>query len=114
MKKYLTEGNLIIALLVIGISIIAIVIFFPSHKNQDALDMLKEQQKGLEKLTEQLQANDNNNRVRDSILLDAYLHNQAARDSSLQRTKQTANEKIDHINSDAFNADSIRRYFANN
>lgn len=114
MKKYLTEGNLIIALLVIGVSMVVIVIFFPSHKNQDTLDTLKKQQKDIETLTVQLQVSDNNARIRDSILLDRFLHNEAARDASLQKSKQTANEKIDHINRPAFNADSVRRAFANN
>jgi type II secretory pathway pseudopilin PulG len=113
MKKYLTETNLVLALLIIGIATLAIVIFFPNKGNDAALDMLQDQQKQVEQLTKQLQRNDNENRKRDSVLLDAFERNNYARNASLEKTKQTANEKIDHINSPSFNNDSIRRAFAN-
>jgi hypothetical protein len=114
MKKYLTEGNLIIALLVIGVSITCFVIFFPNRKNVDAVHMLEQQQKQMNQLTEQLRRNDQENQKRDSILLNAFERNNSARNAALEKTKQSANEKIDHINQPSFNADSIRRYFANN
>jgi preprotein translocase subunit SecF len=113
MKKYLTEGNLIIALLVLGIGILVIVVFFPSKKNSEELQLLKGQQHQIEDLRKQLQQADVENRSRDSILLDAYIRNAASREASLQKSKQTANEKIDHINSPGFNNDSIRRAFSN-
>jgi type II secretory pathway pseudopilin PulG len=114
MKKYLTETNLVLALLVIGIAITCIVIFFPNSKNVDTIHMLQDQQRQMNQLTQQLQRNDQENRKRDSILLDAFERNNSARNATLQKTKQTANEKINHINQPSFNADSIRRYFANN
>jgi type II secretory pathway pseudopilin PulG len=114
MKKYLTEGNLVLALLIIGIATLAIVIFFPNKGNDATLDMLQDQQKQMEQLTQQLQRNDQENRKRDSILLNAFERNNSARNATLEKTKQSANEKIDHINQPSFNADSIRRYFANN
>jgi type II secretory pathway pseudopilin PulG len=114
MKKYLTETNLVLALLVIGIAITCFVIFFPNRKNVDTIHMLQDQQRQMNQLTQQLQRNDQENRKRDSILLDAFERNNSARNATLEKTKQTANEKINHINQPSFNADSIRRYFANN
>jgi type II secretory pathway pseudopilin PulG len=114
MKKYLTETNLVMALLIIGIATLAIVIFFPNKGNDATLDILQDQQKQMEQLTQQLQRNDQANRKRDSILLNAFERNNSARNATLEKTKQSANEKIDHINQPSFNADSIRRYFANN
>lgn len=114
MKKYITPVNVVVALLLVGIVMQVIVIFFPSHRNQEKLEMLQQQQKGIEQITQQLQKADAINRFRDSILLDAFEKNSAARQQQLTRSKQTANEKINHINSPSFDADSIRRAFASN
>jgi ABC-type Na+ efflux pump permease subunit len=114
MKKYITPINVVVALLLVGIVMQTIVIFFPSHRNQEKLELLQQQQKGIEQITQQLQKNDASNRFRDSILLDAFEKNTAARQQQLTRIKQSTNEKIDHINGTAFNADSIRRAFASN
>lgn len=114
MKKYLHPVNIVIGLLVIGITIQLIVIFFPSHKNNDRLDLLTQQEKQIEALSKQLQRNDDENKKRDSILLDAFTKNNASREIQLLQSKKTANEKIDHINNPSFNADSIKSWWANN
>jgi type II secretory pathway pseudopilin PulG len=114
MKKYLTETNLVLALLIIGLVTLAVVIFFPNKGNDATLDMLQDQQRKITQLTQQLQRNDQENQKRDSALLAAFERNNSARNASLEKTKQSANEKINHINGAGFNADSIRRYFANN
>lgn len=114
MKRYLHPVNVVIALLFIGIAMQVIVIFFPSNKNADNLDLLTQQAKEIEMLSKQLQRNDEENKKRDSILLDVFEKNNASREIQLNLTKKSANEKIDHINSPSYNADSIRRYFANN
>jgi hypothetical protein len=113
MKKYLTPINIAFAVLALGLIITVVVIFFPSHKNDEKLQLLQQQQKDLKQITQQLQHNDDENRKRDSLLFEAFLQNTASREVQLSNTKTSANEKIDHINSPSFNNDSIRRAFAN-
>jgi hypothetical protein len=114
MKKYLTANNIDTVVLIIGITILSIVVFFSRDKNSDTLDMLHQNQRDIEKLTWQLQKNDNENRQRDSALFAAFERNTAVREQTLNKAKQSANEKIDHINDAGFTADSIARWFANN
>lgn len=114
MKKYITAGNIALLLLVTGVALQIIIIFFPNKKNNEKLDILKAQQKQSEQLIKQLQKTDDANRIRDSILLETFLQNFATRQQQLNQSKKTANENINHINSSAFTADSIRRAFANN
>lgn len=110
MKKYLTVGNVVVGLLLIGIFIQVIVIFLPKKSKTEDPAVLQQ----IDGLTQQLQKNDEENKKRDSLLLETFLRNSAAREVSLHKSKQAANEKIENINRPAFNADSIRRAFANN
>lgn len=110
MKKYLTASNVVVALLLIGIVMQVIVIFFPKKQKEQDPVMLQQ----IEQLTEQLRLNDEANKARDSMLVDQFHRNEASREIQLSKAKKTANEKIDHINSTDFTADSIKRYFANN
>jgi hypothetical protein len=114
MKKYLTANNIDTAVLIIGIIILSVVMFFSHNKNGDTIDMLQQQQRDIEKLTWQLQKNDDENKQRDSALFAAFERNTAEREDILIKSKQSANEKINHINSNSYNADSIKRYFSNN
>jgi Na+-translocating ferredoxin:NAD+ oxidoreductase RnfG subunit len=106
------KRNIAIGILAAGV-IILLVVVFTGHKNE-ALPVLQEQQKQLNEIAKQQEKTAHDDRVRDSLLYDAYTKNSSTRERQLQTTKQHANETINHINASAFNGDSIRRAFANN
>lgn len=94
--------------------IILLVVVFRKNKENASLTMLKEQQQKLDELTKQQKQIAEQDRLRDSIYWDTYLKNTKAREGQLSTEKKKTNEIINRINQPDFNADSIKKWWANN
>lgn len=116
MKKYLTLQSIVLALLVIGVVILLWIIITRNATPTDptVIKQLQQQQKELQKLSEEKQRENEANKVRDSILWAKLTENDKSRNVQLGNINRSKNEKINHINSDGFTADSIRKLFSEN
>lgn len=111
----MTGKNIALFLLTVGLIIFAILFFSKKQQGTDPtiLNQLKDQQKELQRLSDEKQLENEKNRERDSVLWQRLTENNKARDKQIIIINRDKDEKIDRINSPDFNNDSIRRAFAN-
>lgn len=107
MNKYLTAKNIAILVLAVSVIVLFVIMFSRSRQVKDnsaAIEILTRQKQELERENAQL-------RAKDSTLMKNYelrIINDAA---IIEQLKKTGNETIKRITD--YNADSLRRAFAN-